>query len=491
VSDVTLVNLNLLFIRYMDTVERELHVPLGPLYLVSVLERAGFDVDFRDYQLNAFEDPFEPAHLAEFCRDPAPIIGLSCMANLLPFVVLASRELKRRYPDRTIVVGGVGPTSVEEDLLRRFPWIDVVGHGEGESSVPALVRALKDGTGLSAVPGIVYRDGDRVVRNPPPPRIEDLDSVPWPAFHKVTLSDYTGYGMVTSRGCPFPCTFCSVAPIWGRKPFFRSVADVVAEMRWLHDRAGVDLFLFQDEFFFAHEARVLEFCEALSRSGLAIRWKAFGRVNLATDAAMDAMVRTGCVEFRLGIESGSAGILDRCRKGFTPEQSVDVVARATRRFPRVDTFFIWGFPFETMQDFRQSVFQMISFRLMGARILPSLLAMLPQTDIYREYRDSGLLRFDPAMLPEYMVTGHEVCDDGHLQISDRHRDKFDFIAAHPDLFPGFLLADLEGNILPKFEVLKEHGFYPSRDREVSQADSCGAHSPRLPPDTVTGAISRP
>ncbi|NOZ00265.1 MAG: hypothetical protein GXP54_00050, partial [Deltaproteobacteria bacterium] len=149
------------------------------------------------------------------------------------------------------------------------------------------------------------------------------------------------------------------------------------------------------------------------------------------------------------------------------------------------------YPFETIEDFHKSVFQMISFRLMGARILPSLLAMLPQTDIYREYQDSGLLKFQPAMLPEYMVTGHEICDDGHLQIGERHRAKFDFIAEHPDIFPGFLLADMDTNILPKFEVLKEHGFYPSRDREVSQTDSCGAHSPKVPTDPVTGAISRP
>lgn len=490
-SDITLVNMNLLFIRYMDSVERELHVPLGPLYLTSVLEAAGYDVDFRDYQLNTWDDPFEPEHVVDFCKDPAPIIGLSCMANLLPFVALASKQLKERYPDRTLVVGGVGPSSVEEEFLRAFPWVDIVGCGEGENSVPRLVGTLKSGGDLSGVPGIVYRDGDRLVRNPPPERIEDLDAVPMPAFHHVNLADYTGYGMVTSRGCPFPCTFCSVAPIWGRKPFFRSVDNILAEMRHLNETAGVDLFLFQDEFFFAHEGRVLEFCDALVKSGLEVRWKAFGRVNLATDAAMKTMADTGCVEFRLGIESGSARILERCKKGFTPDEAVDVVARATRFFPRVDTFFIWGYPFETMEDFHQSVFQMVSFRLMGARILPSLLAMLPQTDIYREYRDSGLLRFQPAMLPEYMVTGHEICDDGHLQINQQHKQKFDFIADHPDIFPGFLLADLETNILPKFEVLKEHGFYPSRDREVSQSDSCGAHSSKLPPDPVSGAISRP
>ena len=490
-SDITLVNMNLLYIRYLDTVERELHVPLGPLYLTSALEAAGFKVDFRDYQLNTFEDPFDPALVADFCEGAADIIGLSCMANLLPFVILAAGEIKRRHPDKTLVLGGVGPHGVEERILDAFPWIDIVGHGEGERSVPALVAALTSGSDLAAVPGIVWRSDGGVVRNPPAERIEDLDTVPFPAFHHVDLRNYTGYGMVTSRGCPFPCTFCSVAPIWGRRPCFRSINNIISEMRWLHDHAGVDLFLFQDEFFFANEDRVTGFCEALAASGMKVRWKAFGRVNLATERSMVAMARAGCVEFRLGIESGSPGILQRTKKGFTTDQAIAVVSSATRIFPRVDCFFIWGFPFETMSEFYESVFQMVSFRLMGARILPSLLAMLPQTDIYREYRDTGLLKFQPQMLPEYMVTGHEICDDGHLQITDRHREKFDFIARHGDIFPGFLLADLETNILPKFAVLQEHGFYPSHDRAVSKVESCGAHSPRVAEDAVLGAISRP
>jgi radical SAM superfamily enzyme YgiQ (UPF0313 family) len=490
-SDLTLVNLNLLFIRYLDTVERELHVPLGPLYLVSSLEQAGLDVDFRDYQLNTSDDPFDPVLVADFCVDPAPVIGLSCMANLLPFTVLAAREIKQRWPDRTIILGGVGPHGVEERLLEAFPWIDIVGHGEGEHSVPLLVRALKEGTDLAGVPGIVFRRDGGLVRTQPAARIQDLDSIPRPAFHRVDLPRYSGYGMVTSRGCPFPCTFCSVAPIWGRQPFFRSVADVVDEMRTLHDSAGIDLFLFQDEFFFANEQRVLDFCAALDATGMKVRWKAFGRVNLATDSSMEAMVRSGCIEFRLGIETGSPELLKRLKKGFTAPEAVALVSRATRIFPRVDCFFIWGYPFETMEQFRQSVFQMIAFRLMGARILPSLLAMLPQTDLYREFKDSGLLKFNPAMLPEYMVTGHEVCDDGHLSLDERHRTKFDFIAAHPDIFPGFLLADYDTNILPKFQVLQEHGFYPSRNRAVSQTDSCGAHSPRVTDDPILGAISRP
>jgi len=245
-ADITLVNLNMLFVRYYDKVERELHVPLGTLYLTASLEQAGLAVDFRDYQLCPAEDPFAREAILRHLADPAPIIGLSCMANLLPFTILTAKTLKEAYPDRTIALGGVGPFGVEEPILARFPWIDVIAYGEGERSGPALVKALRTGGDLRDVPGIVFRHGDEIVRTPPAPRIEDLDSIPGPAYHHIDLGRYEGYNLMSSRGCPYPCTFCSVAPIWGRQPYFRSNRHIIDEMRWLHEEHGVRLFLFQD-----------------------------------------------------------------------------------------------------------------------------------------------------------------------------------------------------------------------------------------------------
>jgi len=490
-ADITLVNLNMLLIRYVDSIEREMHIPLGPLYLVTALENAGFSVDFRDYQLCEAEEPLVPESLADFCADPGKVIGLSCMANLLPFTILAAKLIKERFPDRVLVLGGVGPKAVEKEILERFPWIDVVAHGEGEVSSVQLLRALLDRAELDVVPGICFRKNGSVVLTEQADRIEDLEGIGYPAFQQIDFANYAGHNMVTSRGCPYECTFCSVAPVWGRIPHFRTPRGIVREMKKLHEEFGVKLFLFQDEFFVSSKERVIEFCDELRRAGPEIKWKAFARVNLADAETMRAMAESGCVEIRFGIESGSNRILERTKKGFTIEEAIKVVSEAVLFFPRVDTFFIWGFPFETMEDFNQTIFQMISFRLIGARILPSLLCLLPQTDIYREYRDKAELKFYPGLLPEYMLTGHEICDDGHLQVSDRHEFIFDFVQQHPDLFPGFFHIDLETNILPKFEVLRRHGFYASKENEVTESDSCGAHSPRLDNEDVIGALTRP
>lgn len=477
-ADVTLVNLNLLFVRYYDTVDRELHVPLGPLYLVRALEDAGWSVDFRDYQLNEFEDPFASENIASYLGDSADIVGVSCMANLLPFTVLALRDFKEHHPEKTVILGGVGPAAVEQKVLEFFPWIDIIVKGEAEKTFPELMSALKAGRTLRGIPGVLYREDGHIIRNPSRERIADLDQIPLPAFDRVELSQYAGYGVVTSRGCPYTCTFCGVAPIWGHTAYHRSNENILHEMHVLQERAGVNLFLFQDEFFVSGRERVLSFCKALKDSGMDVKWKAFGRVNLTDVEMMEAMADCGCVELRFGVESASDRILQETEKGFVSAEVLEVIPEAIQTFPRVDAFYIWGFPFETMEDFQKTLFQMLSFRMMGARILPSLFCFLPQTKICQAYGDPEKLEFCHQLLPEYMLTGHEVFRSVQISIPPRHRHIFDFISRHPDIFPGFFQLRIEEEILPKLRVLQSFGFYAS-EVEQPETDSCGAHSPRV------------
>jgi radical SAM superfamily enzyme YgiQ (UPF0313 family) len=498
-ADITLVNLNMLYLRYGEQTDRELHVPLGPLYLTRALEDAGFEVDFRDYQLCDADDPFDMETFLQFVRDPAPVVGLSCMANLLPFTMLASKALRERYPDRTLVLGGVGSKSVEQKLLERFPWLDVICRGEAERTGPELLSALSNGGDLSAVKGLSFGRNGSICHTPARERITDLDTIPFPAFEKVDLGQYSGYGMMTSRGCPYPCTFCSVAPVWNLESYSRSPRNIVDEMVLLRRKASAELFLFQDEFFVSGKPQVMEFCAELQRRELDVRFKVFGRVNLVDAEMMRALADAGCVELRFGVESGSDRILSEIRKGFTSAQVLELLPTAIELFPRVDAFYVWGFPFETMEDFDQSLFQMVSLRMMGARILPSLLCLLPQTEIYRQWSTRVPLTFCPYLLPEFVFTGHEVCHGGTMEIPDRHRAYFDLIRENPDIFPGFFHMDLENNVLPKLERLRQFGFYPeavappqaSAKEDGSSSDSCGAHSPRIEPQELATRADSP
>ncbi|OHB73012.1 MAG: hypothetical protein A2Z25_09820 [Planctomycetes bacterium RBG_16_55_9] len=491
-ADITLVNLNMLYIRYGQQTEREQHVPLGPLYLTRALEDAGFTVDFRDYQQCQADDPFDMGTFLEFVKDPAPVIGFSCMANLLPFTMLALKALRRTYPDRILVLGGVGSKSVEDEILKRFPWIDVICRGEAERTGPELLHVLTKKADLSQVKGISYRHDGSIFHNADRERIHDLDTIAFPAFERIELDRYEGFGMMTSRGCPYRCTFCSVAPVWKFESCSRSARNIIEEMKLLKQRAGVDLFLFQDEFFVSGKKQVMEFCRELQREELEVEFKAFGRVNLVDREMMLALADSGCIELRFRIESGSDEILSQIKKGFTASDVLEVVPAAIEIFPRVDAFYVWGFPFESMEDFNQSLFQMISLRMMGARILPSLLCLLPQTEIYQQWRSRVPLKFCPYLFPEFVFTGHEVCHGGSVEIPESHRDYFELIRQNPDIFPGFFHVDLESNILSKLKLLRQFGFYPDPNvrselliREAqNNSESCGAHSPRIKPQNL-------
>jgi len=477
-ADITLLNMNLLYVRYLDAIDKELHVPLGCLYLTQALENAGYSVDFRDYQLNEFDEPFDSDNILKFLEDSSDVVGFSCMANLLPFVLLAMKVFKEKNPGKYIILGGVGSKAVEEKIMERCPWVDCIAVGESEITGPQLMGALKARRDLSEVDGLVFRAADgKIVRTRPRTRIKDVDSIPFPAFHKVDLKSYKGYGLMSTRGCPYPCTFCSVAPVWDHESTFRSNANIIREMSILREKAGVEMYLFQDEFFVSNKEKVLGFCRELEQAGLNIMWKAFGRVDLVDGEMMEAMARSGCVELRFGIESGCDRILQLIKKGFTAEKAIACVSEAIGIFRRVDAFYMWGFPFETMEDFHQTVFQMVMLRMMGARILPSMLCILPQTELYQNSIGKYQMDFCPELFPEYMITGHEISELSKFSIAPRHFPIYDFIKQNPDIFPGFFHLNLNENILPKMRVLKKFGFYPD-DLEVVGTDSCGAHSPK-------------
>lgn len=464
----------MLYLRFFDRVERDRHLPLGPLYLTRALEDAGYGVDFRDYQLTTSLDPFLVESCADFLEASADILGLSVMANLLPFAILVSQEVKRRHPEKTIILGGVGSREVESEILKRFPAIDIIAYGECERAAPVLLNHLLSHKDLAGCPNIFYRDDERVVKNPPLPRIADLDSIPYPAYDKTDLGEYDGLGMLSSRGCPYHCSFCSVTPIWDFQESLRSSESIIQEMAYLKERASTDLFLFQDEYFLASPERAKDFSRKLISSALHVKWKAFGRINLIDREAMELMARAGCVEIRFGVESGSDEILKRVAKGFDTQKAIRVVSEALEVFPGVDTFFIWGFPFETMEQFYQSLFMMQSFRMMGARVLPSLLCYLPQTRIYREL-DKSRLEFSYETMPEYMVTGHELMEGCLYQMDERYSYIYDFIIANKAIFPGFFHYDVVGNIKPKLQALMDFGFYSKGEQDT---ESCGAHSPK-------------
>lgn len=474
-ADITLVNMNMLYIKYMDGhVRRQCHLPLGPLYLISALKNHDIEVDFRDYQLLEADELFNHETLCDFLKDPSPIIGLSFMANLLPFVLYAIPYLKERYPNHTIILGGVGTAAIEDEILQCIPQIDIIYRGEGDNYAPELIKALKEKKSFKTLPNISFRKNGKIIHNPSAQRITDLDTLPRPSYQGLDFKKYIGHNILGSRGCPYPCTFCSITPIWGWKAYSRSNQDIINEMKEMSQNYGVKQFLFQDEYFVSSPERMIEFVKLLTESGLDITYKVFARIDLVNEESMKAMVDSGCVEIRFGIESGSDKVLKMTQKGFNSNKALKAISKAKKIFRSVDAFYVWGFPFETIEDFNESLFQMITFRGMGVRVLPSLLTYLPQTGIYNDIEDKNSLEFCSHLLPEYMISGIERRGSVRVTIDDKYSDLFKFILKNKNLFPGLFHIDVENNITPKLELLEEFDFYHPVELPT---DSCGAHSP--------------
>jgi anaerobic magnesium-protoporphyrin IX monomethyl ester cyclase len=424
-------------------------IPLGPLYVTAALEQAGCAVDFRDYQLASSQNPLSQESLLGFLSESESTLGISCLFNALPFILPCLQRIKAAEPRKTIMLGGAGPSAVAETLMRRFPFIDVVVRGEGERTVLDMAQ----GRPYRDTEGIVYRAGRQVVVNPRRDRIDELDDLPFPAYHRVDPPGYDHAGIVTARGCPYRCSFCEVAPLWGHQTRRRSVANVVREIRLLRERYDVTTLQVCDDTFVLDRSWVLDFCQALTREQLGVTWRCLGRINLVDQALLRAMSDAGCVGIQYGVESGSQHVLDMVKKGISISQAVDVIRMTLDHIERVVCTFMWGFPFETMEDFFETVYLMGVAAQLGSSIKLLFLSPAPLSQLYREY--SGELRFSEKLVSNLLwgVLGDTLPHDEKEQV-------LRLIVQNPDVFPGFFYFHTP-DVERKSRILEDAGLIHS------------------------------
>jgi anaerobic magnesium-protoporphyrin IX monomethyl ester cyclase len=438
-SDITIANVTR---SYVERETPDTFVPLGPLYIVSVLEKRGYRVDFRDYltrSASGVSDPTSPESIRAFLADSADILGISCVGSLLPAILLALERLKQAAPQKRVILGGIGASGVAEELLRAFPSVDIIVKGEGEATIVELADVLLKGGDLDMVEGISFRRGDEVKTNPPRPRIKSLNGLPFPAYHRLDFDDYSVIPLTTSRGCPFACTFCDVAPFWGQQNRKRSLANVMKEIELLVEGCGQRRIELVDDTFTVDRRRVLRFCQLLKERGWGLSWSCFARIDTMDEEMMAAMADSGCELTFYGLESGSDRLLTKIRKTFTRQQAEQVVAQSVNYF-QVMASLIWGFPFETMADFYETV---DLFRTVSRKTATTYLFSLnpfPLSELYIWHGDT--IEFNREW-------GRRLggLDKGEI---------VELVKQHPRVFPGFYhygQTDFE----EKYRILKDAG----------------------------------
>ncbi|MBU7017363.1 MAG: radical SAM protein [Theionarchaea archaeon] len=431
-------------VNFVPTLEGETTTPLGPLYVASILENAGCEVDFRDYQLVSNQNALTQKRILDFFSNAHNTVGVSCYFNTLPFVLLSLQEIKNQYPEKTIILGGPGPTSVADKIVQRFPFIDILVGGEGEHTILDLAK----GVPKKDIKGITYQSDGKVIRNPPRERI-NLDTLPFPAYNKIDFSQYDTAGIITTRGCPYHCTFCEAAPLWGHHTERRSVSNVVSEIKMLHHQFGVKSIHINDDTFVLSRKWVLEFCNHLKTENLDITWRCLGRINLMDEDLISNMADAGCTGIQYGIESGSDRILNLIGKQITVQQIKKVMEMSVDYIENVSSSFIWGFPFETMDDFYETIFFMGIMADLGCHIKFFFLSPLPLSPLYKKY--SSQLRFDEKYISNLLFG---VVKD---KIPPGEKEQLlQMIVQNPDIFSGFFYIHAP-DVDKKYRVLKEAG----------------------------------
>lgn len=328
--------------------------PLGVTYVAAACEAAGAEVRIFDYIVSCYSEEKLKTQLAEF--DPHVVGITSVTLNFLGAAAIIS-TVKLLKPGIVTMMGGPHVSFTAAAVLAAYPGIDLVVIGEGEATIQELLPLIERFDRWSEVRGIAFRREGQVVITPPRELIGDLDSIPLPARHLLSLSRYMALGysvsIITSRGCPYNCIFCVGRRMVGNKVRLRSPSLVVDEIEQILSY-GITRINVADDLFVAKKSRVLAVCAEICKRGLKVDWSAFARVNTVDREILQAMREAGCDAVSFGVESGNQEILDRIGKRITKEmvrRAVDLCLK-TGIIPH--TSFMVGLPGETKETLAET-----------------------------------------------------------------------------------------------------------------------------------------
>jgi radical SAM superfamily enzyme YgiQ (UPF0313 family) len=318
--------------------------PYGLFSLGAQAMRAGHKV--KVVNLSAYAWPDVEAALGALEAD---VYGMSCWTANRRGVALVARALRRLRPRAHIVVGGPHATPLYREMLEHVPEIDTVALGESEATFLELLDRLSHDRPVTGIGGLAWRENGAVEKGPDRASIADLDSLASPHDYFDT------HILMTSRGCPWACTFCGAETTWGRGFRGQSVGYVLDAIGRATARLPVKMIQIKDDTFTTNKKRVLELCRGIRQRKLAFFWSCDTRVDLLTEPLLREMRLAGCERLSLGVESGSPEILKNIDKKITTDEIVESTELAKKFGIRVRFYMMLGNRGETAETFRQTL----------------------------------------------------------------------------------------------------------------------------------------
>jgi len=389
--------------------------PLGLLYIATVLKRAGHDISFCDVAVDG----------APRDMDSADVVGITCTTPQYPAAIEYARQAKEL--GKIVLMGGPHVSFTVDETLRTG-WVDYVIRNEGEVTALHLLQAIGETSGRfdrSKILGISWLDEDtkEVRNNPPRPFVDDIDDLPIPdrslmnvEAYKATKLEKThpATTMVTSRGCPYDCSFCLTTRFTGHKWRMGSAARVVDEMEEIVTTYGFEGIYLNDDNFAVSTKRVDDICNEIFRRKLKFRWWGMCRADTVcrNEALVEKMARSGCGTVFLGLETPDDRVLKAYNKASVADVGRRAVAVLKRHGIRAHGAFILGGPLETAADSERTI--RYAMKLNPKIVQFTLLTPFPGSRTYEELEDR-LITKDWSL---YDGT-HVVYESDHATVAER------------------------------------------------------------------------
>lgn len=399
------------------------YFPYGLLSMGTVLKERKIDVKIMDINNDFFSKVFSDQLLKDYivkelfsCIESyrPDIIGIGCIfSGAFKHLKMIANQVKRRFPDIPIAIGGVHPTIFAREILGNYSDIDYVIIGEGELSFLQLVECLAENKGfLETIDGIAFRDNGGIKLNPKRSFISQLDELPSVDYSIVGVEEYYNmdtsnwysprgikvgqpFPIISSRSCPNQCTFCSMWLVHGPKIRCRSAENVLDEMECLYREYNVRYFSFMDDNMTFYKKRTLGICNGIVKRRMNIQFDTPNGVaiNRLDDEIIDAMVEAGLVRISVGVETGSEYIRNKIMlKGLTNEKIYEIVESCARyKHLFIMGFFIIGMPEETHKTLDET-YEMITTLPLDAFSV-SFATPYPGTELFSYCMKKGLLPF--------------------------------------------------------------------------------------------------
>ena len=325
------------------------------------------------------------------------ILGITSMTPQAESARILARIAKDVNSDVTVIQGGIHASLLAEEVLTKSP-VDIVALTEFDLHITPLVEHIRKGLQLEEIPNIVFKNKDgKIIKTEKTPPIQSLDESSFPVREIHTIGENKPtipalMPMITSRGCPYNCSFCARLSLWGHRVRYRSAENVVDEIEMLYKRYRARNYIFEDDTFTLNKARLLKIFELLKEKKLDISWECQTKVNNVSEELIKLLKENGCTRISIGAESGNQQILDSINK----KQTVEQIKNASRIIRdagiNLSPFFMIGYPNETPQTINDTFNLIKDIDCYTAHVYP--LIPMPGSKMYEDLKAKGAISED-------------------------------------------------------------------------------------------------